>query len=1548
MRIHRILFTLFLGAALPTILLSQYNDYNAIYLGTPYRAVQRYFYDVAQWGARQPDSRLLGSNVIGYDMGRYGLHGLLWYHKAWERTPEYAAAGSDQKLQYLRQIKNKIDTLTNDAYFRDVSLCAQNAFKGSTRDGIGKFADGYKGWGFERSFDANVPLPGGSIKLQAGAWYRFRVRCENIGTQPLNRISVWFAPSGQPLPAAPYYVQTYQGTTWDEDNGSVVQVLDAAGNVVRSDHGSVALLSAFSNSSFRNVVVYTGTGSSRSVFYDLNSRAALYASQPAVFHSEWRKIGWSDAGGSDTLVWSFSATGGQNVISCAAADPWSGLMPLTRRTSDNKGVYAAAVLNYDTLGVAGIDLQDCEIEYEVQIGKRTTGYAESGMAFHWINPPPDGQSPAGGGLFGQNYTGVSSTMPGYQPYMKGESFYQSTEAGDPINVPYFTHRYRYLAALLSPDVLRVVFHRDTEPGGYSQFFGATPWDTGNTLDPDSLVYNESHAYEGEMTGAVLRFAHYVEDSATPPDVKNAFGQDAESYIGRLDANTIAKWIQAAGKESGTNALLYGATRSQGLQSFGNFTDAHIFRYMYPRTAGLFQFTRYLNSQYAAQAGSYMSTFLSDLGASFREIRRPGGCSSWTWFEGIGWWGTFNDGYTDFGHTGPSIRMLALEYDLTRGESVRDMLLKMRDALVKNVWNNQTSPSAINLYSIRNGTGNFVANGGSGATDDWVLLSSVDFQAWEIMDAFYTRYPDLASTVFGNAAAEMLYAVRYGIPRNVKMTTIRGCGGNGYVLRWDAPSDFPIGRDGRPGTRLRYYNVYKRASADNGRSWSDWYRAAQIAIHTESTTVQGIQDDFDYPFWSDPSARPDSLYSYMVRTQDWSVGITNESFNSVEVQVQYPAAVAAVQVPRRTAGVIEFTGSSILIRANVSFDGIWFVPRDLVVDNSVTLTVQPDAVVCFARGTQLLVRGDLRALDDLDDCWITFQGEEDTPGCWKGITMSDLPPMSNHYLYHCRIKNGVKNMTIFNDESRLEMCDIYGASENGVWYERGSSHIHQNNQIHDNGKTNLVIKNPGTRVTIQSDVIQASGTEDGIAIFDGACPTITECTVSGNARHGISLWSALDPTGLTMPRILQSTVSNNGTAGMGDGIMMYNTEALVRLNGVVANRDAGIGIYANSELRGGSAPGEAGMNSISGNAINLRAVQSGGTFGVSNPKGGSVGHQNCFIQPTTLQIQALNGTVLSAEEDFYNPNGTNWFVQDNTSYVFTTNPLAQCGPSGGPIVARAGDEATAAAPLTMFAKASGTDDIRSVAQMLGARDSAGAKSMVKQLIDRQDAAVGDELLTLSYAAFRLTRDRSILARLDAAVRQGRCDRVKGALLAAACYRDLGMYSKALGLLTPLGDIPSTDLRRGVEVEKAHLALLLNGPAAAKSAASRLAGMFPGDKLVEQIAGYLPFVGQRQDVPDTLAKENAPSSTTAAGGYALGNYPNPCNPQTVIQYTIPEDSRVRLSIVDAMGRESEVLTDETQRKGTHQALFDASRYPSGVYVCRMSAGETTLTRKIAVVK
>ena len=61
----------------------------------------------------------------------------------------------------------------------------------------------------------------------------------------------------------------------------------------------------------------------------------------------------------------------------------------------------------------------------------------------------------------------------------------------------------------------------------------------------------------------------------------------------------------------------------------------------------------------------------------------------------------------------------------------------------------------------------------------------------------------------------------------------------------------------------------------------------------------------------------------------------------------------------------------------------------------------------------------------------------------------------------------------------------------------------------------------------------------------------------------------------------------------------------------------------------------------------------------------------------------------------------------------------------------------------------------------------------------------------------------------------------------------------------------------------------------------------------------------------------------------NYPNPFNPSTTISYTIPFKGNVRLIVYDILGREVRTLINETQQKGDHRVLFNASGLSSGVY-------------------
>jgi hypothetical protein len=80
----------------------------------------------------------------------------------------------------------------------------------------------------------------------------------------------------------------------------------------------------------------------------------------------------------------------------------------------------------------------------------------------------------------------------------------------------------------------------------------------------------------------------------------------------------------------------------------------------------------------------------------------------------------------------------------------------------------------------------------------------------------------------------------------------------------------------------------------------------------------------------------------------------------------------------------------------------------------------------------------------------------------------------------------------------------------------------------------------------------------------------------------------------------------------------------------------------------------------------------------------------------------------------------------------------------------------------------------------------------------------------------------------------------------------------------------------------------------------------------------------------------------------NYPNPFNPTTVIEYQLPQSAQVRLQVYDMAGRQVAELVNEQVSAGSHTINFDASNLSSGVYMYRLQAGTTMLTRKLTVVK
>jgi hypothetical protein len=79
-------------------------------------------------------------------------------------------------------------------------------------------------------------------------------------------------------------------------------------------------------------------------------------------------------------------------------------------------------------------------------------------------------------------------------------------------------------------------------------------------------------------------------------------------------------------------------------------------------------------------------------------------------------------------------------------------------------------------------------------------------------------------------------------------------------------------------------------------------------------------------------------------------------------------------------------------------------------------------------------------------------------------------------------------------------------------------------------------------------------------------------------------------------------------------------------------------------------------------------------------------------------------------------------------------------------------------------------------------------------------------------------------------------------------------------------------------------------------------------------------------------------------SLSNYPNPFNPSTVIQFTLPDAGHVSLKVFDLLGREVATLLDEHRTAGTHQVHFDARALPSGLYFYRLDAAGTLAIQKM----
>ncbi|MCK5077758.1 MAG: T9SS type A sorting domain-containing protein, partial [Calditrichia bacterium] len=86
------------------------------------------------------------------------------------------------------------------------------------------------------------------------------------------------------------------------------------------------------------------------------------------------------------------------------------------------------------------------------------------------------------------------------------------------------------------------------------------------------------------------------------------------------------------------------------------------------------------------------------------------------------------------------------------------------------------------------------------------------------------------------------------------------------------------------------------------------------------------------------------------------------------------------------------------------------------------------------------------------------------------------------------------------------------------------------------------------------------------------------------------------------------------------------------------------------------------------------------------------------------------------------------------------------------------------------------------------------------------------------------------------------------------------------------------------------------------------------------------------------------------YLNQNYPNPFNPETIIEYGLPHDEKVKLIIYNILGQKIKTLVNTNQKAGRYKITFNAAKptLPNGVYFYYLKAGDYKRTRKMLILK
>ena len=79
-----------------------------------------------------------------------------------------------------------------------------------------------------------------------------------------------------------------------------------------------------------------------------------------------------------------------------------------------------------------------------------------------------------------------------------------------------------------------------------------------------------------------------------------------------------------------------------------------------------------------------------------------------------------------------------------------------------------------------------------------------------------------------------------------------------------------------------------------------------------------------------------------------------------------------------------------------------------------------------------------------------------------------------------------------------------------------------------------------------------------------------------------------------------------------------------------------------------------------------------------------------------------------------------------------------------------------------------------------------------------------------------------------------------------------------------------------------------------------------------------------------------------------YPNPFNPSTTIIYHVPSNQNIEVNIYDLKGKVIETLVNSFHGIGNYALDWNATSWPTGIYIVELKGNSKVITKKITLIK